>query len=277
MEFTTTLPKVPESSAPLPPPAVPASVYTKEYYSNCCAGHEEWMKSGGAEAAGVYEACLQMSGFPAGGVLVDIGTGRGELLAVAVEHGAAHAIGVEYSSDAVVMARTTLAMRNVEDRAEVLQADARRIPVEDGVADLVTLLDVVEHLTVTELRAALREAHRLLRPGGVVFVHTMPNRVIYEQTYRWLRKAWPGGRRWPKDPRNDHERLMHVNEQTTGSLHVALVSAGFVDPLVTLGSWVYADFVPSHRAQRVYRVLAGWRRTRHLGVANIFASASRSG
>lgn len=264
-----------EEADDLPPPVVPAEVYTSGYYTTCCAGHEEWVRSGGAEVAGVYQRCLEMAAFSRGEVVVDVGTGRGELLAMAVRHGAARAVGVEYALPAVELARTTLDRHGVHDRAEVIHADARRIPLEDGSADLVTMLDVVEHLAPVELEVALAEVHRLLRPGGRVFIHTMPNREIYEVTYRWLRRLWPGGRRWPEDPRNDMERLMHVNEQTRAGLLSALRSAGFVDVDVSHGQWIWNEFVPDARARRVYGALERFRPTRRYGAGNLFAIARR--
>src|SRR5262249_53797018 len=48
--------------------------------------------------------------------------------------------------------------------------DARALPFGDGIADAVLLLGPLYHLTEGADRlSALKEAHRILRPGGVVF------------------------------------------------------------------------------------------------------------
>lgn len=264
-----------DNGGDLAPPVVPAGVYTEEYYTGCCAGHEEWVRSGGADAAGVYAHCLRLAGLARGDIVLDIGTGRGELLAVAVEQGAARAIGVEYAAAAIALARQTLDRRGVGQRAGVVLADSRRLPLSDASIDIVTLLDVVEHLAESELDGTLDEARRVLRRGGRVVVHTMPNREVYDMTYRWLRRVWPGARRWPDDPRNDSERLMHVNEQSQSSLRAALRRAGFVDVDVVLGEWIYTEFVPSERAGRIYHWLARFDATRRFGVGNLLATATR--
>src|SRR3954468_15097486 len=110
------MPDVPEG---LPPPAVPPGVYDEGYYRTACAGFEAFQADG---VDPLYPGMLAIAGFGAGETLVDIGTGRGELLAVALERGAARAIGIEYSPDALALARKT-----ARPPGEVLLADARAI------------------------------------------------------------------------------------------------------------------------------------------------------
>ncbi len=152
------------------------------------------------------------------------------------------------------------------------------MPLEDGIADLVTLIDVVEHLAPAELDLALAQARRLLAPGGRLIAHTMPNRTVYEVTYRLQRLAWPPRRRrWPADPRNPYEHRMHVNEQTVRSLRRALRAARFADVDVWTGAMRYADFVPDERARGLYWRLAARRPTRRLGAFDLWARAIKRG
>jgi ubiquinone/menaquinone biosynthesis C-methylase UbiE len=198
------------------------------------------------------------------------------LLVTAVAMGAARAVGVDYASAAVELARQTIGVHGMEDRAEAHLADARGAPVDTASADLVTLLDVVEHLAPAELDDVLFEARRVLRPGGRVFVHTFPTRTVYDVTYRLQRWACPRRRRaWLADPRDEHERLLHVNEQTRRSLRGVLRRAGFEPVRVWPGQWIHTDFVPEERARRLYHLLARHRLTASLGIANLFALAWR--
>src|SRR3954447_16871109 len=107
------MPDVPD----LPPPAVPPDIYDARYYRTACAGFEAFEDE---RVDPLYPGMLAIAGFRAGETLVDVGTGRGELLAVALEQGAARAIGVEYSPDAVELARKA--------GAELLLADAAAAP-----------------------------------------------------------------------------------------------------------------------------------------------------
>lgn len=256
----------------LPDPVVPAAAYDEAYYLQACMGHEAWAADPGAAIHGTYAYALTRAGLAPGQTLVDIGTGRGELLALAMQSGAGRAIGLEYSEAAVALAHRTLEAQGVE--AEVLLADARAVPLADGIADLVTLLDVVEHLAPAELHQALREARRILRPGARIVCHTFPNRLVYDVTYRLQRLAVPGRRRrWPADPRGELERSMHVNEQTRRSLRRALVDAGFQDVRATFGELIHDAIVPEAdaAARTLVHRLAAHRPTRALGRADLWA------
>jgi predicted SAM-dependent methyltransferase len=176
----------------------------------------------------------------------------------------------------VQLAAQTVQRRNVADRAAVVLADARQLPLPDQCADLVFMLDVIEHLAPVELARALTEAHRVLRPGGRLIGHTFPTRTIYDVTYRAMRTASRlRGHAWPADPRNDYEHRMHVNEQTRGALRAALRGAGFSSPTVQFGEWLHTEFVPSESGRAAYRWMAGHRLTRSLAVADLWVDAAR--
>lgn len=258
----------------LPEPAVSPDAYDEDYYREWCAGYAEWVASDGRSVAGIYPGFLHRAGLRAGDVVVDMGTGRGELPVTAIEMGASRAYGVEYSSAAVGMAQQTLEAHGVGDRAEIILCDARSVPLPDGFADLVCFVDVVEHLTPAELHRALVEARRMLKPGGRVVAHTMPNRLTYDITYRALRATV--GRRWPKDPRHPHELTMHVNEQTTRSLRRSLEDAGF-DATVELGEWVRDEHPPSARIRRLYRLGSRLGPLKQLTISDIWGYGTPAG
>ncbi len=69
-----------------------------------------------------------------------------------------HVLALEFTAEGVAVAR--------ERGLQVVRGDAQHLPVADASLDLVTALDVLEHLPDDE-RAA-REIHRVLRPGGTL-------------------------------------------------------------------------------------------------------------
>lgn len=67
-------------------------------------------------------------------------------------------LALEFSAEGAEVAR--------ERGLEVIRADAQHLPVADASLDLVTALDVLEHLP--DHTAAAAEIHRVLRPGGTL-------------------------------------------------------------------------------------------------------------
>jgi SAM-dependent methyltransferase len=91
--------------------------------------------------------------------ILDVGCGTGANLMMLSQFGDAE--GVDISHDALSFCRER-GLLNVKHGA------AEELPYEDGSFDLVTALDVVEHLD--DDLAGLREMRRVLRPGGHVLL-----------------------------------------------------------------------------------------------------------
>lgn len=253
-------------------PAVPPEAYTEEYYRELCGDAAEWDPVG--SIGGIYAHVLgDLLPLSPGQTLVDVGCGRGELIVLAAERGI-RAVGIEYAPAALRLAQQTIDGHGTGRLARAVLGDARALPVPAAEADAVTMLDVVEHLTARELHSALLEARRALASGGTLLIHTFPNRLIYDITYRWQRRLALGRRRsWPAEPRNVLERRMHVGEQTLAGLRDAVAAAGFARVRGWWGEWVYTDFVPSPRARRTYARMARIPPLRRFAVANLFVEA----
>lgn len=96
-----------------------------------------------------------------GGDILDIGCGAGNMIHHLSRYGQVK--GIEVDPRPVAMAQ--------ERGYDVRQGDATRgIPFLDASFDLVTALDVIEHVDADE--AILREACRVLRPGGTLAITT---------------------------------------------------------------------------------------------------------
>jgi len=98
--------------------------------------------------------------------ILDVGCGTGGNLRMLSNFGEAE--GVDISTDAVSLC--------CERGLNVKLGTAEELPFDDASFDLVTALDVVEHLD--DDVAGLREMRRLLRPGGYV--------LIFVPTFMWL-------------------------------------------------------------------------------------------
>jgi SAM-dependent methyltransferase len=189
--------------------------------------HARFLAGGGHELRPRLARALALADLEPGQTVVDLGCGRGEAAAHAAQTGAA-VIALDYSLDALKLSRATHAVVAAgAPRTIVLAAaDATALPLADGCADRVLVLDVVEHLWPWQLAATLAEVGRILRPGGFVVIHTLPNRWALRLAYPVLRAVSPAAA-LPASPRSDYERAVHVNEQSPWSLKRALTAAGF--------------------------------------------------
>jgi hypothetical protein len=102
---------------------------------------------------------------PAGKDVVDVGCGGGALVRDLAALGA-RPVGIEISEEQLSAARA----RDDGSGARFLVGRAEALPLEDGSADVVVFMRSLHHVPVEHLEAGLREARRVLRPGGAVYV-----------------------------------------------------------------------------------------------------------
>lgn len=257
--------------------AAPVSpdVYTEEYYLNCASGFSFFDETAGLELPPLLRRFLDRMGIEPGMRVLDVGCGRGEVALNAALRGA-QATGIDYADAALGLARKLLAAHGgAAERVTLAKCDAKHMPFPDHTFDRALMLDVVEHLQPWELDLALAEVFRVLKPGGRLYVHTMPNLHFYRWVYPPLRvlARVAQGKRLPRDPRSQYEHDMHVNEQTPRMVREGLARAGF-EPSV----W-FSDFVrsPLDRGllDRVVRGAGKRFPLRPVATFNIFAEARR--
>jgi demethylmenaquinone methyltransferase/2-methoxy-6-polyprenyl-1,4-benzoquinol methylase len=104
-------------------------------------------------------SCLRQAGVGPGAVVVDVAVGTGLLAREAqrLMQGRGMLIGIDLSEAMLAEAQKSL-------NIPLIQGTAEALPLADGVADFVTMGYALRHLS--DIGQALREAKRLLRPGG---------------------------------------------------------------------------------------------------------------
>jgi 2-polyprenyl-3-methyl-5-hydroxy-6-metoxy-1,4-benzoquinol methylase len=137
-----------------------------------------------------------------GAYLLDVGCGEGFFLFSASQLGYA-AKGVELSNDAAAYAKKEFGL-DIETKA----FEELRFP--ENHFDVVTLWQVLEHILCPLM--VLKEAHRILKPGGMLVITTPDIEGI---PARILRKRW-----WCIT-------RLHINQFTTKTLTNIVGSAGF--------------------------------------------------
>jgi len=107
---------------------------------------------------------------PRGASILDAGAGFGMTLIVLVYLGAAQAQGIESHAPMVRTANEYMPLlpSNVRERVSMDQGDVLAMPYEDETFDAVLSIEAISHYR--DVERALREIHRVLRPGGVLAV-----------------------------------------------------------------------------------------------------------
>lgn len=193
-----------------------------------------------------------------GSSVLDVGCGYGAFVAAAARQGFA-AVGVERAPVELRHARRTAGRR-------IVDGDGLRLPVGDGAVDAVTLWNVLEH--VEDVDGTLREAGRVLRPGGTL-VAIAPNYAVVrrEAHYHLL---WAPGLRGERAARYLRARgrdprffLDQVRPCTNRQVRAALRRHGFEVRSLTAAKLRAPAAVAGGRSRRIAELLA---RTRTAGV-----------
>lgn len=137
----------------------------------------------------------------AGRRVLEVGCGAGGMLGPLQRYGEATGLDIDHEY---------LSYCKTRGFSRVLCGSGYELPFADASFDLVCLFDTIEHIPDDEL--ALREARRVCKPGGRVFV-SVP-------AYAWL---------WSQNDRTAH----HFRRYTAGRLRAVLQRAGFVPQKVS--------------------------------------------
>jgi demethylmenaquinone methyltransferase/2-methoxy-6-polyprenyl-1,4-benzoquinol methylase len=96
--------------------------------------------------------------------LLDLAGGTGDIAFAALERGCGHVVLSDINPAMLRIAEERGVERGLIGRMEILCADAERLPLPDDRFDAVTIAFGLRNCT--DIDAVLREARRVLRPGG---------------------------------------------------------------------------------------------------------------
>jgi SAM-dependent methyltransferase len=108
-----------------------------------------------------------LRGLAPGDEALDIGCGTG-LLTLRLAQRGFRVNGIDHSAAMLHQAQEKVRASGLPDRVILQTGDARSLPFEDESFDLVTCTGVLHH--VPDIRPTVVEAHRVLRPGGLLWI-----------------------------------------------------------------------------------------------------------
>ena len=204
--------------------------------------HEAILESYRRRSAEVCAAFLLPRLQPDADVL-DMGCGPGSIT-VGLARRAGTVVGVDVSAEMVESASRLAAEEGV-DNARFDVGSAYDLPFDDGSFDVVYAHQVMQHLS--DPVRALREARRVLRPGGLVAVRDTDYQTMVHSPIESALTHWLGL----------YQEVAAANggEPRAGRFLPGWVrAAGFVDPVVTTSTTTHADEAGRQRFGEMWAV-----------------------
>ncbi len=140
---------------------------------------QDWIHKPQKSAALVRDLQTSFGTFSQKRVL-DIGSGNGGL-GIALTRAGANVSGIDVETDLHAISKMYAEAEGVA--VDFRLYDGTRMPFEDATFDFIISISVLEH--VDDPETILKEAHRVLKPGGIFFL-AFPNRLWPKETHSGL-------------------------------------------------------------------------------------------
>jgi SAM-dependent methyltransferase len=129
--------------------------------------------------------------------ILDAGCGSGANVQFLRRYGSV--VGIDLAAEALALAKPSV-------RGDLARASVLAIPYADASFDLVTSFEVLYHRAVPDERQALREARRVLRPGGRLLLRLPAYQFLFRR----------------------HDREVHTRRRyTAGAVRALLLASGY--------------------------------------------------
>lgn len=151
---------------------------SREFFDRIAGSYGTLTQPGGGWQA---MAAALAAGF-AGRTVADLGAGEGALALLLARH-ARKVVAVDSSPQMLGELRDRAARAGLGERVELAEGDVEHLPLADRSVDVAIVSQTLHH--AADPAAALREAARILVPGGLLLVLD-----LLSHTQEWVREQW---------------------------------------------------------------------------------------
>jgi SAM-dependent methyltransferase len=177
------------------------------------------------------------------GTVADYGCGTGHMMEHIMSDGKTKTIGFDFSEDSIDKSNEKVS-GNINNLGNFYTS---KLPfsVEEDTADMLMMIEVIEHLDDSLLMESLKEARRLLRKSGVVVI-TTPNDEDLNKSKTICPECGCIFHKW-----------QHVRKWSSSSLEKVMIDAGFEAIHIGTTTWQTEGSGPLQKLYRSFRKFLG--------------------
>lgn len=124
--------------------------------------------------------------------LLDIGCGWGSLLITAAKNFGIEGVGITLSQEQLAYGREQIVNEGLQDKVHLEYLDYRDLRQLNQSFDKVVSVGMFEHIGKANMKLFLENVQAVLRPTGLLLLHTI-GKTVEEPTNSWIRKyIFPG-------------------------------------------------------------------------------------
>lgn len=206
---------------------VPATVYDKKYFAQ---HHEKQSDPLQKERRTRLQRAIDYASVTPGMKVLDLGCGNGDLM-IRLVHMGAEVWGIDYSEDAIALAkdRKKQLPSHLRSKFHTSVADAQTLPFQTSFFDRVICLDVFEHIYPEPLQQVISEMERVSKDAGLIIIETAPNKFFWGPVAFFAKKLFKI-EKFESDEYHinvyDYFRFKKTLQQFSGSTMVTLHNDG---------------------------------------------------